>query len=250
MTMVVAFVSIGCTPLPWTEPVPASSGSQAAGVTSAPPPVPTPTEPAPAPTTAAGPGVRACADKATESTRGGKVFACDDSKGVVLLVEWHLEPDGKGRRAVGTLDRFQDGNSSLHATMATSDAAVIQAIETAETATLEVARENGVIRVGASIAVGEDYRTVTEVVTLFREHDTEAMWSGLGNAMESQMDACTKSRVATFAFPNETTVERTITSEATFVPQQLDPKLLATLKKECVAPKPKTEKFAVTAPAK
>lgn len=245
MGFVVAALVTGCTPLPWTEPVPQPSASQASSTVAPPSVAPVASGPATPVDGPAGPVVKSCADATLAPVGGGKVTACNDGKGVVLVVEWHLEGDGKGRRAIGTIDRWQDGARSLHADVATSDLAVISAIETAESATLEVGREAGAIRVGVEVAVGEDYRTVTEIVSLFREAETEPLWSGLGTIRESQMDACMKARVATFAFPDEKTVARTTTPTAEFAAQNLDAKLLATLKKECVAGKPRTEKFAL-----
>lgn len=243
----VCFVFIaGCAPLPWTEPVPQPSASSTNATVAAPTTAPEASAPATPVDGPSGPVVKSCADAAISPVGGGKVAACNDAKGVVLVGEWHLEGDAKARRALGTIDRWQGGVSSLHATVATSDPVVIAAIETAESATLDVAKESGAIRVSLAVAVGEDYRTITEIVSLFRENEAESVWSGLGDVQESQMDACMKSRRATFAFPDATTIVRTTTPTAEFAPQALDPKLLATLKKECVAGKPKTEKFAVS----
>lgn len=242
---VIVLTAAGCAPLPWTEAAPQPSAS-VANVTVAAPSVAPEASAAPTPVDGpAGPVVKSCADATLAPVGGGKVAACNDAKGVVLVGEWHLEGEAKARRAVGTIDRWQNGASSLHADVATSDVAVIAAIETAESATLEVAKESGAIRVSVAVAAGEDYRTVTEIVSLFRESETESIWSGLGDVQESQMDACMKTRRATFAFPDAKTLARTTTPSAEFAAQELDPKLLATLKKECVAGKPKTEKFAL-----
>lgn len=251
----------GCTPLPWTEPAPPAASAPG---TAPPPPTavgsttpattPTATETTSPPLPSAAPQdgplqwVRSCADVEVAAVRAGAASACNDANGVVVVSSWHLEGDGKKEHAVGTIDRFQDGKSSLHATVSTDEATVIAALVSAETASLEVKREAGTIRVSMLVTTGEDYRTETEIVSLFRDTQPAPVWSGLGTTMSSRMDTCSVSNVATFAL-GDTTLERTIASSAKFSAQNLEPTLLAELKRDCNPAKPATkkERFAVAA---
>jgi hypothetical protein len=191
-------------------------------------------------------GVRSCKEVTLTPTGGGSASACSDEKGIVIVAIWHLEGTGKARHASGTIDRFQDGAQSLHAVVSTDDASVVSALETAEHSSLDVQPEAGAIRVGTILETGEDFRTSTEIASIFLENGTTAAWTGLGTRSESEMDSCMKTSNVTFAFPDaQAHIERTTTSIASFTPQAIDAATLAKLKKGCVAAKPasKREQF-------
>lgn len=175
------------------------------------------------------------------AVRAGAASVCNDANGVVVVATWHLEDDHQKPRAVGLIERFQNGKSSLNAPVSTDDATVIAALVSADSATLEVKREAGAIRVSTFVATGEDYRTQTEIVSLFRDNQTAALWSGLGTTLSTRMDACSISNAATFGLTGGS-LERTITSTAHFTSQRLEPTLLAELKRDCVPAKPSTRK--------
>lgn len=257
----VAPLAGGCAPLPWAEagpPAPSASnaapGAPTAVVSTAPATTPTPTDTTSPPLPSAAPQegplqwVKSCGDVEVAEVRAGQAGACNDTNGVVVVSAWHLEGDGKKEHAVGTIDRWQNGKSSLHAVVTTDDATVIAALVSVETATLDVRRESGAIRVTTIVGNGEDYRTDTEIVTFFRDKSSDAAWSGLGSIHMARMDTCSISNAATFSM-TDAALERTITSTAQFTAQNLDATLLAELKRDCVPSKPPTkkDKFALAA---
>lgn len=254
---VVVFAA-GCTPLPWADQVPpqptvSAAAAPATAVVSTVPASPSaPTMPPPlesaAPQDKPLEWVKSCADVDVVAVRAGQAGACTDANGVVVASAWHLEGDGKTERAVGTIDRWQNGVSSLHATVTTDDHLVIAALVSVETASLDVRREAGAIRVTTTVGSGEDYRTDTEIVTFFRDRTDAAVWSGLGSMHMARMDSCSISNAATFAL-TDSALERTITSTAKFTTQNLEPTLLAELRRDCIPSKPATkkDKFAVAA---
>lgn len=182
--------------------------------------------------------VPSCASAGLAPTGAGKAAACNEDGGAVAISRWQLEGEGKARRATGIVDRWEHGTHSLHAPVSTDDPTVVRALETADSAGIDVLAEDGLLWITTTVSVGEDYRTTTSIMTLFLDPSSDMIWAGLGTRSESMMDTCTKLSLVTFRLFDSTTIERQTASTAIFTPQNLDPALLARLKKECVAPKP------------
>ncbi|MFO0556098.1 MAG: hypothetical protein U0271_47415 [Polyangiaceae bacterium] len=124
-------------------------------------------------------------------------------------------------------------------------------LASADDITLGANRQSGLTRVELMLAVGEDYRTVQEVVMLFDDANPSKsagfVYLGPGNRLQSEMDACFRSTLLEFSLTRKVsagppTLEATRTTEVTFNDPGLDAALASQLRRGCPPDKPRTSK--------